>query len=409
MRLLPATVARILPVRHVRKLVQKPVGWLDDGCGYQDVQTVLTDPWPSGPYPHKDMGRIFSENQQPGGKTKNEKKSKITNNTDKLDFSHIPLEQQSVFLFPGQGAQFVGMGKQLLDCDAAKHMFDAANHILGYDLLKLCLEGPKESLDRTIHCQPAVFVASLAAAEKLKQERPEVIKNAVSTAGFSVGEYAALVFANSLSFDQALRLVQVRAEAMQRCSENIPSGMVSVRITAKSQLSEAITHAKRVASESMADGNVPVCGVANYLYSGMQVIGGDEAVLKVLEEIAKEYDVEVVKRLPVSGAFHTQRMRNAVEPMAAALESADLQLPTIDVYSNVTGQIYERNISKMKRRLLDQIHQPVKWEQIQQLLLRKHVDSQFPRYFELGPGKQLGTMFYYVSKKAYKALTNVPV
>jgi [acyl-carrier-protein] S-malonyltransferase len=84
-------------------------------------------------------------------------------------------------------------------------------------------------------------------------------------------------------------------------------------------------------------------------------------------------------------------------------------LPTIDVYSNVTGQIYERNIAKMKRRLVEQICQPVKWEQIQQLLLQKSVDNRFPRYFELGPGKQLGTMFYYTSKKAHKALTNVPV
>lgn len=103
------------------------------------------------------------------------------------------------------------------------------------------------------------------------------------------------------------------------------------------------------------------------------------------------------------------RMRQAVEPMAAALEPITLKLPTIDVYSNVTGQIYERDAAKMKRRLLDQIHQPVKWEQIQQLLLRKQEDNRFPRYFELGPGKQLGTMFYYVSKKAHKALTNVPV
>ncbi len=102
-------------------------------------------------------------------------------------------------------------------------------------------------------------------------------------------------------------------------------------------------------------------------------------------------------------------MREAVQPVAAALESVDLNLPTIDVYSNVTGQIYERSFAKIKRRLVEHICQPVKWEQIQQLLSQKSVENRFPRYFELGPGKQLGTMFYYMNKKAHIALTNVPV
>uniref|UniRef100_A0A914VAR7 Malonyl-CoA:ACP transacylase (MAT) domain-containing protein n=1 Tax=Plectus sambesii TaxID=2011161 RepID=A0A914VAR7_9BILA len=229
-----------------------------------------------------------------------------------LNFSRIPLEKQAIFLFPGQGSQFVGMGRQLLDCDASRNLFEAAKHILGYDLLKLCLDGPKESLDRTVHCQPAVFVASLAAVEKLRQERPEAVENAVAAAGFSVGEYAALVFAKTLSFAEGLRIVQIRAEAMQKCSEAIPSGMVTVRVSADSQLGEALIHARRATMQAHHSQEPTVCSVANYLLQGMQVVGGDDVTLSFLDQNAREYNIEVVKRLPVSGAFHTKRRRTLI-------------------------------------------------------------------------------------------------
>ena len=146
-----------------------------------------------------------------------------------------------VVLFPGQGSQFVGMcGDPSKMPKATKAMFEIANTILGYDLLDLCLNGPIEKLNQTVHCQPAVVLCSLAAVEKLREENAEELNRTVATAGFSVGEISALVFSGILSFEDAIRLVKVRAEAMQLASEMHPSGMSTVLLSASSKLSKII-------------------------------------------------------------------------------------------------------------------------------------------------------------------------
>ncbi|MED6274985.1 hypothetical protein CHARACLAT_021818 [Characodon lateralis] len=184
----------------------------------------------------------------------------------------------SVLLFPGQGSQFVGMGRGLTKYPNVKEMFSAAQKILGYDLLSLCLEGPEEELLKTVHCQPAVFVTSLAAVEKLQHENPKAIETCVAAAGFSVGEFAALVFAGAMTFSEALYAVKVRAEAMQEASELVPSGMLSVIGRPQAQYKYACLQAKEHCKSLGIQ--EPVCSVANYLFPDGRVIAGHQQVWK---------------------------------------------------------------------------------------------------------------------------------
>ena len=136
---------------------------------------------------------------------------------------------KTAFLFPGQGAQSIGMGQQLAESlPAARALFDDAEQVLGYDLARLCANGPVEELDSTIYSQPALFVCSLAAVEQIRSETPEIVSLASATAGLSLGEYTALVFAGVMEFEHALRVVKCRGEAMQAAADATPSGMVSV-------------------------------------------------------------------------------------------------------------------------------------------------------------------------------------
>ncbi|XP_013008659.1 malonyl-CoA-acyl carrier protein transacylase, mitochondrial isoform X2 [Cavia porcellus] len=187
--------------------------------------------------------------------------------------------QCSVLLFPGQGSQVVGMGRGLLRFPRVRELYAAAHRVLGYDLLELSLQGPQEDLDRTVHCQPAVFVASLAAVEKLHHLQPAAIENCVAAAGFSVGEFAALVFAGAMEFSEGLYAVKVRAEAMQEASEAVPSGMLSVLGQPQSKFTAACVDAQEhCRSLGIED---PVCEVSNYLFPHCRVISGHLETLKV--------------------------------------------------------------------------------------------------------------------------------
>ncbi|XP_039093146.1 malonyl-CoA-acyl carrier protein transacylase, mitochondrial isoform X3 [Hyaena hyaena] len=192
-----------------------------------------------------------------------------------------PPGQCSVLLFPGQGSQVVGMGRGLLGYPRVRELYAAARSVLGYDLLELSLHGPQEDLDRTVHCQPAVFVASLAAVEKLHHLQPSVIENCVAAAGFSVGEFAALVFAGAMEFSEGLHAVKIRAEAMQEASEAVPSGMLSVLGQPQSKFAsaclEAREHCRTLGIEN------PVCEVASYLFPDCRVISGH------LQPLCKEH------------------------------------------------------------------------------------------------------------------------
>ncbi|KAM8974065.1 malonyl-CoA-acyl carrier protein transacylase, mitochondrial [Pelodytes ibericus] len=317
-----------------------------------------------------------------------------------------PPSNSTVVLFPGQGSQQVGMARGLLKYPNVRTMFSAAHKVLGYDLLDLCLRGPEEVLSRTVHCQPATFVTSLAATEKLSQENPTAIDNCVAVAGFSVGEFAALVFAGALDFTEALYAVKVRAEAMQKASDAVPSGMLSVigRPQAKYQLAcaEARDHCKSLGL------NDAVCDVANYLFPDGRVIAGHIEALQYLQNNSRKYHFVRTKMLPVSGAFHTRLMEPAAEPLQKALKKLDFKQPYVPVFCNVDGKRY-RHASLIHQLLAKQLISPVKWEQIMHAIYERKKGTDFPQTYEVGAGRQLGTILKTCNTKAWKQYQNVDV
>ncbi|NXX36603.1 FABD protein, partial [Nicator chloris] len=312
-----------------------------------------------------------------------------------------------------------------------------AEKVLGYDLLSLCLEGPRDALDRTQHCQPAVFVASLAAVEKLNHLQPEVrgrggpaggrgggasglprgaaeaplgslspqvVERCVAAAGYSVGEFAALVFAGALGFAEALYAVKVRAEAMQKASEAVPSGMLSVVGRREANYKFACLEARKHC-ESLGIEN-PVCTVSNYLFPDSRVIAGHLQALEFLQENARKYYFKRTKMLPVSGAFHTRLMEPAVEPLAEVLKSIEIQKPLLCVYSNVDGKKYMHS-KHIEKLLVKQVVSPVLWEQTMHSVYQRKQGTEFPYTYEVGPGNQLGAILKQCNLKAWKQYKHV--
>src|SRR5262245_43708350 len=235
---------------------------------------------------------------------------------------------KTAFLFPGQGAQYVGMGAALAaSLPAAKALFDQASTVLGYDLLAVCTSGPAEKLNATDVSQPSIFVASLAALESLKQSEPAAADDVVATAGLSLGEYTALVFAGAISFADGLAVVRERGRAMQAAAVITPSGMVSALLLDPPKVEEVV-------KEASAAGRI---WIANYLCPGNTVLSGEIAAIDSAEKLIEAKGGKPV-RLPVAGAFHTDLMKPADQELAAALANADIRSPRIPVWSNVDAQ-----------------------------------------------------------------------
>jgi [acyl-carrier-protein] S-malonyltransferase len=279
------------------------------------------------------------------------------------------------FLFPGQGAQSVGMGRQACDTTpAAREIFTRANDVLGYDLAKLCFEGPGDELDTTVHSQPALFVSSLAAIEVLRQESPDVVLACEMAAGLSLGEYTAMVFAGAMSFEAGLRLVQERGAAMQDAADTTPSGMVSILGLERVQV-------EAVCEQARGDG---VLAIANLLCpSNIVVSGTNEACERAAERAAAAGAMKAVP-LAVAGAFHTEVMSPAVERLTAALAAVDLRKPAIPVVSNVDARPHD-DPEEIRRLLIRQVVSPVRWEDSMRYLLEQGCDQ----FYEVGPGRVL--------------------
>jgi [acyl-carrier-protein] S-malonyltransferase len=269
------------------------------------------------------------------------------------------------FMFPGQGAQFVGMcGDLCAEVPAAKELFDEASEILGYDLLERCVQGPKELLDSTEVSQPAIFVASMAAVEKLKQEQgQEAVDAATCAMGLSLGEYSALCFADAISFSDGVKVTKARGEAMQAASDAVDSGMVSIIGLDKEKVAEVCEAASEKSGEKIQ--------IANFLCKGNYAVSGSSKACDVVAEIAKpDFKARMTIKLAVAGAFHTDFMSPAVSALEEVLDSIEIKKPRIPVISNVDAAPHS-DPDTIKKLLATQVTSPVLWENTMDLMLGK--------------------------------------
>jgi len=292
----------------------------------------------------------------------------------------------TAFLFPGQGAQTVGMGATVCaQVPAARELFDRASPVLGYDLYRLCTAGPAATLDTTDHSQPALFVASLAALEQLKRDAPEVVEKCSAAAGLSLGEYTALVFAGAMDFEIGLRIVQERGRAMQAASEAVPSGMVSILGLERTQVAA-------VCDECRGD---DVLEIANLLCPGNIVVSGhNDACLRVKDAAVAAGAMKTIP-LPVAGAFHTKLMEPAVERLRAALADVPLRKPRIPVISNIDARPHD-DPDEIRELLIQQVCSPVRWEDSLRYLLDTAKIGQF---YEIGPGRVLAGLLKRIARR----------
>jgi [acyl-carrier-protein] S-malonyltransferase len=291
---------------------------------------------------------------------------------------------KSAFLFPGQGAQYVGMGAALASSlPAAKALFDQASSVLGYDLLDVCTNGPAKKLDATDVSQPAIFVASLAALESLKQSDPAATNDVIASAGLSLGEYTALVFAGAMSFADGLSVVKERGRAMQAAAVATPSGMVSALLMEPGPVEEVV-------QEARASGRI---WIANYLCPGNTVLSGEIAAVDAAEKLIEAKSGKPI-RLAVAGAFHTELMKPADEKLAAALAGTEIDSPRIPVWSNVDAQLHD-DPGEIRSLLVRQVLNPVRWEETIRNLLTLGVE----RFYEIGPGKVLAGLLKRINRK----------
>jgi [acyl-carrier-protein] S-malonyltransferase len=292
---------------------------------------------------------------------------------------------KTAFLFPGQGAQTVGMAGPLCQASPPAHaLFQRASAVLGYDLLDVCVNGPADRLNATDVSQPAIFVAGLAALEKLRAEQPGIPDEVVATAGLSLGEYTALVFAGALSFEDGLRVVKARGEAMQAAAEATPSGMVAL-------LGMDVADVEVIVSEARSAGTLEI---ANYLCPGNIVVSGAAAAIDRVEQLCQEKGGIRAARLAVAGAFHTNIMRPADEKLAAALAAVTLTAPRVPVWSNVDGRPHA-DPAVIRELLVQQVLSPVRWEDTMRGMLADGVE----RFYEIGPGRVLTGLLKRVNRK----------
>jgi len=287
---------------------------------------------------------------------------------------------KTALLFAGQGAQAVGMGKDLAEkFPPAKTWFDRANTALGYDLASICFNGPEAELTKTENAQPGIFLVSWVAFQLLKEQAPSLKFNA--TAGLSLGEFTALAAAGAMSFEDGLRVVRQRGRFMQEACEATRGGMAAVI-----GLDEAPTR------EVCAEAGVVL---ANLNCPGQIVISGEADKIAKAVELAKAKGAKRAIPLPVAGAYHSPLMTSAQPKLQAELAKVKLSPPVVPVISNVTGQAHGV-AADISARLVEQVTSSVLWEKSMRHLLAQG----FTRFIELGPGTALSGFMKRIDKGA---------
>jgi [acyl-carrier-protein] S-malonyltransferase len=287
----------------------------------------------------------------------------------------------NAFIFPGQGSQFSGMGKNLYESNAfVKNLFEQANEILGFRISDIMFTGSEDDLKQTSVTQPAVFLHSVAAFKTLQEAKPDMV------AGHSLGEFSALVANRVLSFEDALKLVSIRANAMQKACELAPSTMAAV-------LSLADEKVEQICAEVLAEtGEVVV--PANYNCPGQLVISGSVKGIEIACERMKAAGAKRALVLPVGGAFHSPLMTPAKDELAAAIEATTFYQSTCPVYQNVVAKGVTE-AEDIKKNLIDQLTGAVRWTQCVQAM----VSDGATHFTEVGPGKVLQGLVQKINKE----------
>lgn len=293
-----------------------------------------------------------------------------------------PIQADRAFVFPGQGAQSVGMGKDLYDeFPSARELYDRADEILGFKLSRLCFEGPEEELQQTRNSQPAIAVTSLALLKVATELNPALLRKPAYVAGHSLGEYPALVASGALPFDEAIRLLRTRGELMQAAGEKNPGTMAAV-------LGLDIPDCEEVCREAGAE-------VCNLNAPGQIVIGGRrEAVVRALDYAKARGAVKVIP-LSVSGAFHSSLMRPAADGMVQPVATAAISDPLVPVIANCTATPVHHEI-EIRNELVDQVCRPVQWSRTVEYLGNEGVET----FIEFGPGRVLTAIIKRMLRKS---------
>ena len=272
-------------------------------------------------------------------------------------------------IFAGQGAQVPGMGKDFAEADAeAMALFDKANAVLGFDLKKICFEGPAEELTKSNVCQPAIFVTSYAAYRAFQKKRPTSFACA---AGLSLGEWGALCAAGVLDFDATLTVLEARGRFMQEACAAVPSGMIAIVGASADQLKELCEKTG--------------CTVANINSAAQQVLSGSKDAVAQAAAVAKELGIKRAIPLQTAGAFHSPFMAPAREKLAPVLDAVAFHAPQFPVLSNVTGQPHSSDPGAIKALMLEQVTQTTNWAA--DVEAAKALGC--TRFVEFGPGKVL--------------------
>lgn len=283
--------------------------------------------------------------------------------------------EKTAFLFPGQGAQSVGMGKDLYESfPRARDLFHRASDQVDFDLVELCFSGPEEKLAETQYSQPAILATSIAFLEVARNETRLAAVKPVAAAGLSLGEYTALVLAGSLRFEDAVQLVYRRGRAMAAAGKKRKGSMLSIIGLTEEQINEVVTKAE-VAGVIVA---------ANFNTPEQTVLSGEPKALAEADRIAREMGARATVELKVSGAFHSKLMQPAADELAAALTEIEISRPQTPVVSNVTAD-YLSHPDQIREILIRQLTTPVRWNQSMQKLIADGVNS----FYEIGPGRVL--------------------
>jgi [acyl-carrier-protein] S-malonyltransferase len=328
-------------------------------------------------------------------------KNKIVTNAgvDAQALQDTPKPTTCALLFPGQGSQYLKMMSGAEANPRVKEMLIYAKSVLGYDLMEVCLNGPEEKLESTEICLPAMYVASLVAVETLRARKPEAVERPGAVAGLSIGEFTALTVAGVMNFEDGLKLVKIRAEALAAAAKASPQAMISIAGLEKTKVQELC---KDVAAKTKQ-----ICQIANELFPKGFTCSGGKAAIEELMDLANKNGALQSKMLKTNGAFHTPCMEPARVKLEKALKDLlpKLKPPRCDIYLNATGSVFRAgsNPKDLIPLLCDQMVSPVKWD----TSVKAMIASGMTEFHECGPMKQLKAMMKRIDQGMWANTLNV--